>query len=242
MPIAIDELPKLDAVLVSHDHYDHLDHRTVVALAQRGVTIVTALGVGARLESWGVPAAQIRELDWWQEESLGGVTFKALPARHFSGRGLGDRDRTLWASWAIEANGQRLFFGGDGGMDESAFAAIGEKVGAFDLTMLEIGAFDRSWEQIHLGPDNAVKAHELLRGKVLLPVHWGTFDLGLHRWDEPGEELLVAAQRAGTTIALPRIGESVAAGRPLPGGAWWRATGKSEDLPHPLADAAGRGV
>lgn len=229
VPIALADLPLPDLVVVSHDHYDHLDRETVVSLAARGARFVTALGVGAHLEGWGITAASITELDWWESfEPAPGLTVRALPARHFSGRGLHDRNRTLWASWSLEAGGHRVHFGGDGGFDGDAFAAIGERCGPFDLTMLEIGAFDAAWAAIHLGPQNAVRAHALLRGQVLLPIHWGTFNLGLHAWDEPIEELLVAAQRAGARIALPRIGESVVAGAPLPTTPWWRALRRSE--------------
>ena len=235
VPIALDELPLPDVVVVSHDHYDHLDHATVLRLGERGATFVTALGVGGRLEGWGVPAAQIHELDWWQTwEAAGariapgaGLAIHALPAQHFSGRGPGDRNRTLWASWCIEASrgasAHRVYFGGDGGLDEENFATIGTHFGGFDLTMLEIGAFDLAWQQIHLGPVGALAAHRLLRGDVLLPVHWGTFNLGLHAWDAPGEELLVAAAGTDVRLALPMLGQRIVLGQELPVAPWWRA-------------------
>jgi L-ascorbate metabolism protein UlaG (beta-lactamase superfamily) len=224
VPLAVDAVPLPDVVLVSHDHYDHLDANAILAFARRGARFVTALGVGARLVRWGVDESQVTQLDWWQQHTdRSGVTITALPARHFSGRTVNDRDRTLWASWAIEAGGAKAYFGGDGGMDAKAFADIGERAGPFDLAMLEVGAFDPSWASIHLGPQNAVKAHALLRSKALLPVHWGTFDLALHAWDAPVEELLVAAKEASVTLALPRIGESVVMGEPLPSRPWWRA-------------------
>jgi L-ascorbate metabolism protein UlaG (beta-lactamase superfamily) len=247
VPVALERIPLPDAVIVSHDHDDHLDHATIVALARRGARFVTALGVGARLEGWGIDAAQVTELDWWQEESpVAGLRIRALPARHFSGRSVGDRNRTLWASWSIEAGGAHLYFGGDGGLDEEMFADIGQRLGPFDLTLLEIGAFDPAWGTIHLGPENALVAHRLLRGRALLPVHWGTFNLGLHAWDAPVEELLAAAATTDVRIALPRLGESVVAGERLPFEPWWRVLrdGKRAAQPQsakpvePIDDAA----
>lgn len=226
VPIAIEAVPIPDFVLVSHDHYDHLDVDAITTLARRGARFVTALGVGARFERWGVDPSRITELDWWQEHTAApGLTVRAMPARHFSGRSINDRDKTLWASWSIEAGGQRVFFGGDGGMDADCFTEIGERAGPFDLTMLEVGAYDQAWASIHLGPENAAKAQKLLKGKLLLPVHWGTFDLALHAWDAPAEELLVHAQREGIALALPRLGESVIVGERVPTSAWWRAQG-----------------
>jgi L-ascorbate metabolism protein UlaG (beta-lactamase superfamily) len=224
VPVAIEAVDVPDVVLVSHDHYDHLDADAILSFAARGARFVTALGVGARLERWGVDPSRVTQLDWWQEHSAAdGLVIKALPAQHFSGRSLTDRDRTLWASWSIEAGGMRVYFGGDGGMDELLFTEIGQRVGPFDLTMLEVGAFDPAWASIHLGPKNAVVAHRLLRGKTLLPVHWGTFDLALHAWDSPVEELLDAARDSALDLALPRIGESVVLEESVPRRPWWRA-------------------
>lgn len=224
IPLAIEAMPVPDVIILSHDHYDHLDHDAVLHFARRGARFVTALGVGARLERWGVERAQITELDWWeQHKAVEGLTIHALPARHFSGRSITDRDRTLWAAWVIEANGQRVFFGGDGGMDEANFARIGDVFGGFDLAMLEVGAFDPAWASIHLGPENAVRAMKLMRSNALLPVHWGTFDLALHAWDEPVEQLVSFARETELSLMLPRIGETVTIGEPFAARAWWRA-------------------
>lgn len=223
VPVALEGVPLPDVVVVSHDHYDHLDRPTVEALGARGARFVTALGVGAHLERWGIAPGRVCELDWHEStEPVPGLVVRALPARHFSGRGLFDRNRTLWASFALAAGGRRLYFGGDGGFDAATFADIGTRFGPFDLTLLEIGAFDPAWGAIHLGPDNAVRAHALLRGRALLPVHWGTFNLGLHAWDAPIEELCVAARAAGVELALPAIGASVVVGEALPVAPWWR--------------------
>jgi L-ascorbate metabolism protein UlaG (beta-lactamase superfamily) len=248
VPVSIDALPPLDAVVLSHDHYDHLDRGAVVAFAARGERFVAPLGVGAHLERWGVASSRITELDWHESTEVApGLTVRALPSRHFSGRGPLDRNATLWASYSLEGRSHRVYFGGDGGMDESSFEAIGAAQGPFDLTMLEIGAFDPAWGAIHLGPENALRAHALLRGRTLLPIHWGTFDLGLHAWDAPPEELLAFARERPTTLALPRIGESFVPHGELPREPWWRAVHQAAPVPgatptRATARAAARGA
>lgn len=207
-PLALDALPPIDAVVISHDHYDHLDMPTIKALLQRDVLFVVPLGVGAHLEHWGVPAARIRELDWWDNTVVGGITLTSTPARHFSGRGVNDAGATLWSGWAITSDKHRVYYSGDTSLDEF-MSEIGTRLGPFDLTLIEAGAYDALWADVHLGPEQAVRAHQLVRGKVLLPVHWGLFDLALHGWTEPIERVLVAADAAGVSVATPRPGESV---------------------------------
>ncbi|MGC3996876.1 MAG: MBL fold metallo-hydrolase [Anaeromyxobacter sp.] len=223
-PVSIDALPALDAVLLSHDHYDHLDLPTIQALARRPVTFVTALGVGAHLEAWGVPPARILELDWWEDAPLhgGALRVTAAPAQHFSGRGLRDRNATLWCSFAVATARHRVYFGGDTGPTPE-HAEVGARLGPFDLAMLEVGAHHPAWGAIHLGPERALEAQARLGGPPLLPIHWGTFNLALHAWDEPVESLLAGAARSGARLLLPRLGQAVepaAAGLPEP---WWRA-------------------
>jgi len=219
-PLALADLPPIDAVIISHDHYDHLDEPTIRALATTVPRFLVPLGVGAHLEYWGVDAERIEEHDWWQETRLGDVRVVCTPARHFSGRGVTDKDRTLWASWSFVGTEHRAYFSGDSGM-QPEFAEIGERLGPFDISMLEVGAYDRLWADVHLGPEQALRAHELLRAEVLLPVHWGTFDLALHAWTEPMERLLVGAEQRGVHVATPRPGGSVTPDAPLVAERWW---------------------
>ena len=221
-PLALDDLPDLDAVLLTHDHYDHLDDATVRRLAGRVPRWVAPLGVGAHLERWGVPPERITELDWWGEAEVTGLRVVATPSRHFSGRSLGDRNRTLWCGWAVLGREHRVWISGDGGY-QAAFTEIGERLGPFDVSLVEVGAYNAAWADIHMGPEQAVRAHEAARGGLLLPVHWGTFDLALHAWTEPAERVLVAAERAGVPLVLPRPGQSVDPFDPPAVERWWPA-------------------
>lgn len=220
-PVTVAQLPELDAVLVSHDHYDHLCKSTVIELAKRGVPFVTSLGVGVHLEKFGIPAAQITELDWWESHTIGPVEFTAAPAQHFSGRLAGGRNTTLWSSWRIRTENHKVFFSGDTGLTEE-FREIGARLGPFDLTMLEIGAWHPAWGSIHLGPENALTVNEMLGGGTMLPVHWSTFDLGLHPWAEPAETLFALAAQRGARVITPKLGapfEPANIDGPI---AWWR--------------------
>lgn len=224
VPASIAELPPLDAVLLSHDHHDHLCPESIRELARRSVPIVTSLGVGAHLERLSVPPELIFELDWWENVKLplGELRFHACPAQHFSGRGLTDRNTTLWASWVIESEKRKIFFSGDTGLSEG-FRTIGERLGPFDLTMLEIGAFHPAWSNIHLGPDNALTAFEWMGGGTLLPIHWGTFDLGLHPWQEPAETLLRLATERKARVLTPRLGRPFEPAEVEGPDPWWRS-------------------
>lgn len=220
VPIALDALPALDAVLISHDHYDHLDRQTVLALARRCRCFVTSLGVGHRLEAWGIPGAFITELDWWESTTLArGLTITAAPAHHFSGRGLRDRNTALWSSFAFRSARHALFFSGDTGLS-AAFDDIGKRLGPFDLVMLEVGAHHPAWHDMHLGPENARKAWSAIGSGVLLPIHWGTFALAAHAWDDPAEVLL--AQMPEGALLMPRLGQAVEPGRAPALEPWWR--------------------
>lgn len=214
-PLTVDALPSVDAVVISHDHYDHLEDSTIIALAQRSACrFVVPLGIGAHLRSWGVPAARIDELDWDDAVAIGPVTLTCTEARHFSGRFI-KRDVTLWSSWAVAGPRHRVFFGGDTGYTP-AFGRTGALYGPFDLTILPIGAYHPAWGDIHMDPEEALRAHGDLGGSALLPIHWATFDLALHAWDEPIERLL----RGNATGSEPTGRGPVRLGTPRPGARW----------------------
>jgi L-ascorbate metabolism protein UlaG (beta-lactamase superfamily) len=230
-PLPLDELPPIDAVLLSHDHFDHLDEAFVRALAPRRLVWVTPLGVGRWLRKWGVSEADITELDWWESTSVAGATLTATPARHFSGRGPRTTDRSLWSGYAITAAKRRVFYAGDTAMHDE-FTEISRRLGPFDLTMIEVGAYDKLWPDVHLGPEQAVLAHRLVCGEVMLPLHWALFDLALHGWTEPIERVLVAAVREGVRVATPRPGGMFEPGSPDAVRRWW------PELPWHSADEA----
>jgi L-ascorbate metabolism protein UlaG (beta-lactamase superfamily) len=237
VPVKLDQLPPLDAVIVSHDHYDHLDYPTILELAKTDVPFITSLGVGAHLESWGVAEERITELDWWESAPIAGgrASVTAAPSQHFSGRAPGMRNTTAWSSFAVRGKRHGFFFSGDTGLT-TEYANIREKLGPFDLVALEVGAFHPAWGDIHLGPENALKAFALLGGARFLPVHWGTFNLAMHDWDEPAEVLLKAG--SGVPLLMPHLGEAVEpsrTGAPTP---WWRTPGKAlESSPAKEAEA-----
>jgi len=219
-PVALEALPPLDAVVISHDHYDHLDRATVVALGARGVTFVVPLGVGADLAAWGIPEARIIELDWWQRASFGPVAVVCTPARHASGRMLIDNDKKLWAGYAFVGAAHRVYYSGDSGLFP-ALRDIGARLGPFDLTMIEVGQYGQAWPDWHMGPEQAVRAHQLLGGRLLLPVHWGAFALAYHAWTEPIERAVAAAGRAGVALVAPRPGQGFEPAAPPPVEHWW---------------------
>lgn len=218
-PLALDALPDVHAIVISHDHYDHLDVGTVMALADRPIEWLVPLGVGAHLELWGVPVAQIHELDWWQSKTVAGVEITATPARHFSGRWLDRIRSTLWSGWALRGPQHRVYYSGDTALFPE-LADIGARLGPFDLTMIEAGAYDSTWTDVHLGPEQAVVAHQMVQGNVMIPVHWGMFDLANHAWTEPLERVLVAAERQGVSVRMPPPGGSVELGD-AQGPQWW---------------------
>lgn len=224
-PVALEDLPPVDAVLISHDHYDHLDLPTVRTLIRtQRAPFVVPLGTGAHLRYWGVPRDRIVELDWGQHTDVGGLRLICTQARHFSGRGL-RRDNTLWSSWVVRGPRHRIYFGGDTGYT-TGFADIGREHGPFGLTLLPIGAYGAQWPHIHMNPEEAVRAHRDLGGDVLLPIHWATFDLAFHAWAEPVERLWAAAAEAGVQLALPRPGQQISSSNVPPTADWWTAATK----------------
>ena len=226
--IPLDRLPPVDAVVISHDHYDHLDEATIKALAARGTAFYVPLGVGSHLRRWGV--THVYETDWGQEHTISkqGKTLQlvATPARHFSGRGPFQRNDTLWASWALVGPTQRVWFGGDTGYFEG-LKEIGQKFGPFDLTLMPIGAYDTLWQAVHLNPEEAIQAHHDVRGKAMVPIHWGTFNLAFHSWKEPIAQAQALARAKGVTLHVPKPGEVVHTAQAPSGVTWWQTLEKA---------------
>ncbi len=208
LPIEIDQIPEIDAVLISHDHYDHLDYESIQKLKHKVNMFYTPLGVGVHLQEWGVEKERIVELDWWQETQFEGLNFVCTPAQHFSGRGLTDRAKTLWSSWVIKSQTDAIFFSGDSGYGDH-FKEIGEKYGPFDFAMMECGQYNEMWSDIHMFPEETVQAGIDVRAKTIMPIHWGAFKLALHSWTDPIERVTQKAKELQTNIVTPRIGESI---------------------------------
>lgn len=208
LPTDIAQLPKIDAIFFSHDHYDHLDYGSVKKLKDKTEMFFVPLGLGAHLREWGVDSARIKEMDWWEEEELKGIEIAFTPARHFSGRGLGDRFSTLWGSWVIKGKSKSIFFSGDSGYTPQ-FAEIGEKFGPFVFAMLECGQYNERWADIHMMPEQTVQASIDLRAKRFMPIHWAAFTLALHSWTDPVERAVAESEKLGAPIYVPRIGEMI---------------------------------
>jgi L-ascorbate metabolism protein UlaG (beta-lactamase superfamily) len=215
-----EDFPELDVIIISHDHYDHLDYNTILKLNGRTKFFCVPLGVGEHLEHWGVDKSKIREYDWWEGETLlPGINVTATPARHFSGRGF-SRNKTLWASFVVKVDNYTIFVGGDSGFDQS-FKNIGEKFGPFDIAMLECGQYDKQWPFIHMAPEETVQAGIDLKAKVFLPVHWAKFTLALHPWKEPIRRAVKHAELLNMAITTPKIGEPMVLTESLPVTRWW---------------------
>ncbi|WP_298442956.1 MBL fold metallo-hydrolase [uncultured Ferrimonas sp.] len=216
--LTLAQLPPLDIVVISHDHYDHLDQTSIEYLADKAGHFVVPSNVGHYLRQWGVPASKITELAWWQSTRIDGIELVATPAQHFSGRGL-VRDRSLWASFVINSANHKLFFSGDSGYF-NGFKEIGRRYGPFDLTLMETGAYNELWSQIHMLPEQSVQAHLDVGGQVMLPIHNSTFDLALHPWHEPLRRARAAAQQQGVTLLSPQFGQAVPLQQPLLAPQW----------------------
>lgn len=229
LPIEIESMPFIDVVLISHDHYDHLDHGSIVKLKEKVGHFYVPLGVGGHLASWGVDKEKITELDWWDETTSGEFTFVCAPARHFSGRGL-TNNNTLWSSWVIRSPDKRLYFSGDSGYGPH-FREIGERYGPFDFVMMECGQYNVEWPQIHMMPEETVQATLDVRGKLLLPIHWGAFTLAMHPWTDPVTRVTAEAKKFKLPITTPMIGETISLdGASLPNLLWWEEESEFTEL------------
>lgn len=222
LPYSVDDMPEIDLLLITHDHYDHLDYDTILKLKPKVKRVCTSLGVGSHLEFWGIDSATITEFDWWQCETIfPDVDLTATPARHFSGRGL-TRNKTLWSSFVLRMPSYKIFIGGDSGYDAS-FKKIGETFGPFDLALLECGQYDPMWPLIHMMPEQTVQAALDLKAKLLMPVHWSKYTLSLHRWYDPIQRVTKRAGELGMPVTTPMIGENVSVGKNYPASRWWEA-------------------
>ncbi|HEY1040335.1 MAG TPA: MBL fold metallo-hydrolase [Bacteroidia bacterium] len=216
----VDDLPEIDILLLTHDHYDHLDYKTVLKLKQKTKQVCTSLGVGSHLRFWGFNPENTIEFEWGQNwTSADGIELTAETARHFSGRSF-TRAKTMWASYVLTINGYRLYIGADSGYGEH-FKHIGEKHGPFDMVMLETGQYNDWWPQIHMKPEETAQAAVDLNAKILFPVHWGKFALAFHHWKEPVERVVKKAGELNVKLTTPMIGEPIILDKEYPSDPWW---------------------
>ncbi|MCZ4243633.1 MBL fold metallo-hydrolase [Pedobacter punctiformis] len=210
----------IDVLLITHDHYDHLDYPSILKIAPNAKKIVTSIGVGSHLERWSVPLAKITELHWDETAIIwDNLKFTAVPARHFTGRKF-KRNQTLWSAFVLQAENYKLFLGGDSGYD-AHFKSIGETYGPFDLALLECGQYNAYWPYIHMFPEETVQAAKDLGAKILMPVHWGKFSLAMHAWYEPITRVVAEAEKQNFKIITPRLGETVILNQSYPVEQWW---------------------
>jgi L-ascorbate metabolism protein UlaG (beta-lactamase superfamily) len=221
LPISIQKLPKIDAIIISHDHYDHLDYPSIIALKDKTESFLVPMGVGAHFRAWGVPAEQIQEFTWWDEIKFKGLDLAFTPSRHFSGRGIMDRNTTLWGSWVIKGAQENIYFSGDGGYGPH-FKEIGEKYGPFDFAMMECGQYDMRWKDIHMMPEETAQAAADVNTKLMMPIHWGGFTLGMHSWTDPIERVSAKARELGIPLIAPQIGQIFEPKASLKVEEWWK--------------------
>jgi L-ascorbate metabolism protein UlaG (beta-lactamase superfamily) len=218
----IEKLPAIDAVLITHDHYDHLDYPSILRLRDKVGHFFVPIGVAAHLSRWGIPKEKITEFNWWDEQKWKDLTIAAVPSQHFSGRGMFNRDTTLWLGWVIMGENLKLYTSGDGGYGPH-FREIGKKYGPFDLTLIEGGQYDPRWANIHMMPEESVQAHIDVNGKNMMLTHWGAFTLAYHGWSEPVERALREAKKKEVGLIAPKIGESIILNQSMPTPvSWWR--------------------
>lgn len=219
--ITLEDLPEIDYIVISHDHYDHLDMDSVKFFRDKQAQFLVPLGVGSHLRGWGIDAGRITELDWWQSVQREGIEFIAAPAQHFSGRGLFEKNKTLWASWIIRDERQSIFYSGDSGYN-THFKAIGDAYGPFDAALIETGQYNNKWRGVHMMPEEAAQAYFDLRAEMYIPVHWSMFELSMHTWYQPAMEIAAVAGTRGVNLVTPRLGEVVAIDTPPETTAWWQ--------------------
>ena len=219
-PITINDLPDVDVVVISHDHYDHLDTKAIKILSKKVNHFFVPLGVKAHLVSWGVDSKKVSELDWYDEKKYNDVNFILTPAQHFSGRGITNRNSTLWGSWVISSNTLKVYHSGDSGYSDS-FKKIGEKFGPFDIAFIENGGYHADWSKIHMFPDEVVQSSIDLKAKVFVPISWSKFDLSVHTWDDPIIRATEVAKNRNVNISTPMIGEIFDLNN-LPTVHWWK--------------------
>lgn len=223
MPINIADLPKIDAVIISHDHYDHLDYESIKELKDKTDHFFVPLGVDNHLERWEIAEDKISKMDWWEEEEFKGLTIAFTPSRHMSGRGLTDQSATLWGSWVVKGKKSNMYFSGDGGYGQH-FKEIGEKYGEFDIALMECGQYNKLWAEVHMMPEQTVQAGIDVKAKMIVPIHWGAFTLATHAWTDPIERVTQEAKKRKLEIATPQIGEPIILGNSeIPKTAWWTA-------------------
>jgi L-ascorbate metabolism protein UlaG (beta-lactamase superfamily) len=219
-PIDLSAIKDIDAVIISHDHYDHLDYPTIEKIKDEVGHFYTMLGVGSHLKRWGVPEEKITELDWWQSTNLADINLIATPSRHFSGRGFSDRNTTQWGSWIIKNENLNIYFSGDGGYGPH-FKEIGEKYGPFDFAMLECGQYNEAWHDIHMIPEESVQAGIDVKAKLLMPIHWGAFQLSVHSWTDPITRFKAKAKELNAEVIHPEISKRFKLGEEFPKNEWW---------------------
>ncbi len=219
--LQLEQLPELDYLLVSHDHYDHLDMKTIKYFKDKNVKFILPLGVGEHLESWGVSKRKIFERGWWDTLSFEDeIEFIATPAQHFSGRGMFDRNKTLWASWVVRSKNHKVYFSGDTGYDVH-FKEIGDRYGPFDVAFMENGQYNEKWKEVHMLPELGVKAFRDLKANKYFPVHWGMFVLSFHHWTEPANKILALSQQKKFQLVIPYLGEVVDLNQSYTISPWW---------------------
>ena len=208
MPLEVEKLPRIDAVIFSHDHYDHLDYETILKLKDKTKHYFVPLGLGVHLESWGIPADKITEMDWWEEKQLQNITLVCTPAQHFSGRKLDNSQSTLWSSWVVQSKDENIYFSGDSGYAPH-FKEIGEKYGPFDLALMECGQYDKMWPDIHMMPEETAQAGLDVKAKKIMPIHWAGFKLALHDWKDPIKRVEAKALELNLKVIAPQIGQEI---------------------------------